>query len=136
MEQLIMIGEKSMPEQPILINRLQHVHLPLWKRLTVVTTLLLSAGALAPVACFAHAGAHTGLGLHLHLHHHHRDRYIGYATCVAGDGGDGGIAINGSAGGNAAGGGDCMYNSAKGGPAGEQGAGSTGASGGNVIFAH
>ena len=123
-----MIGEKSMSEQPILIDRLQRVHLPLWKRLTVVTTLLLSAGAIAPVTCFAHVG--------LHHHNHHHNRYIGYATCVAGDGGDGGIAIGGSGGANGAGGGDCMYNSAKGGPGGNQGAGSKGATGGNVILAH
>ena len=71
-----MIGEKSMSEQPILIDRLQRVHLPLWKRLTVVTALLLSAGAIVPVTCFAHAGYH---------HNHHHNRYIGYATCVAGD---------------------------------------------------
>jgi hypothetical protein len=127
MEQSIMMGEKSMPEQLLLTASLGRVHLPLWKRLTLVTTLLLSAGAIAPVTCFAHHGSY---------HHHHHNRYIANAQCVAGDGGDGGIAIGASTGGSGGPGGDCVIGGAKAGSGGIQGAGSSGAGGGNIIYQH
>ena len=102
-------------------DRLQRGQLPLWKRCTVVTALLLSAGALTPITCFA---SHSHYGKHSSYSH---------ATCHAGDGGWGGIAKEGSGGGNGSGGGDCFYSGTKGGPGGTQGAYSKGANGGDVI---
>ena len=106
-------------------DRLQHDHLPLWKRCTVVAALLLSAGAITPITCFASYG-----------HNHNHNSSYSHAKCRAVDGGDGGYAKGISGGGDAAGGGDCFFNGRKGGPGGDEGTHSYGANGGNVIFAN
>ena len=112
---------KNMITQPIRTERLHRGPLPLWKRFTLVTALLLSAGAITPITCFA---SHSHYGKHSSYSH---------AICEAGNGGDGGISKQGSGGGNGSGGGDCFFSGTKGGPGGTQGAYSKGANGGDVI---
>jgi hypothetical protein len=54
-----MTGEKNRMKQPILTDRSKYVHLPLWKRCTLVTTLLLTGGPLLAMATSQAAYAHT-----------------------------------------------------------------------------
>jgi hypothetical protein len=96
-----------------------HVRLPLWKRLMLVTALLLSGEAL--VASASSQAAHAN--------------GVTYVMCVAGDGGDGGWATHAIDSGRGGNGGDCFINGAKGGTGGAgTGHESVGGSGGNVIF--
>jgi len=104
--------------QSIQTDRLQHGHLPLWKRCALVSVLLLSAGVLAPVTCFAH--------------------YASYSSpnkCMAGDGGYGGYAKYESSGAYGGAGGDCVFEyGAKTGAGGTQGDYSKGADGGDIVL--
>jgi hypothetical protein len=106
-------------------QRATSAHMPFWKRGLLITTLLLCTGPFAAVPCFASPSGHG------HFH------FTNAATCVAGDGGDGGVAINRSTGGGGGAGGDCVFaGGAKGGGGGTilNGAGPNKANGGNVIL--
>jgi hypothetical protein len=109
---------KNMLVHSIQTDRLQGSHLPLWKRCVLVSVLLLSAGALAPVTCFAYHSS-----------------YSSPSKCIAGRGGPGGIAKYRSSGTNGGPGGDCVFaHGAKTGTGGIQGDYSRGANGGNIII--
>lgn len=82
----------------------------LWKRGLLMAIMLLCAGPFVTIPCFARTP---------HIHN------VLYATCVAGDGGDGGIANNESTGGGGGEGGDCVF-----------GGGSKGGGGGTILNSH
>ena len=54
-----MTGEKNIMKQPIQTERPKHAHLPLWKRCTLITTLLLTGGPLIAMASSQAAYADT-----------------------------------------------------------------------------
>lgn len=111
-------GERrSMLKQQVMAAVSRHVRLPLWRRLMLITALLLPGEALVAVISIQAAHASN----------------IMYIVCYGGNGGVGGVAFStngdGARGGN---GGDCLIYSAKGGGGGT--AGANGASGGTVIY--
>jgi hypothetical protein len=91
-----------MVKQQAMAGMLKRVRLPLWKRLLLVTAILLSGESLVAVASSqaAHASSVT------------------YIICKAGDGGDGGLSIHTIDGGRGGTGGDCLIGGAKGGTGG------------------
>ena len=105
-----------MVKQQVTVGISKHIRLPLWKRLVLVTTLLLSGEPL--VAIVSSQAAHAD--------------GIVYITCYAGNGGNGGIANNTNDGGRGGNGGDCLIHGAKGGTGGTSGG--NGGNGGNVFF--
>jgi hypothetical protein len=105
-----------MVKQEVMAGIPKRLGLPLWKRLILVTALLLSGESLVAIGS---------------SHPAHANGVI-YIVCRAGDGGHGGVAshINdGARGGN---GGDCVIHGAKGGTGGTSSG--HGANGGNVLF--
>ena len=109
-----------MLRQQMMTSSQKRVQLSLWKRLILIAGMLLPGGSLAMLVpsqtAYAEASWPSGF------------------ICRAGDGGNGGIAINGSNGADGAPGGDCV-NGPKGGTGGSGGDhGSPGGLGGNVGF--
>ena len=76
-------------------RRVKDVHLPLWKRYMLVSIFFLGAASLVTGNCSAHASP---------------SRHAPHNFCIAGNGGNGGTAINHSAGANGGNGGNCAVN--------------------------
>ena len=111
---------KSMLKQQAMADSQKHLRLSWWKRLILIVSMLLPGGSLAVLVPNQPAYADAS--------------WSPIFICRAGDGGDGGVATNGSGGGNGAPGGDCVF-----GPKGGDGApggqnASPGGPGGNVIL--
>ena len=81
-----------MRKQQVMAAVSKHVRLPLWKRLMLITALLLSGESLAAVVSSQAAHAST----------------ITYIVCNAGDGGPGGVSSHSTDGGRGGNGGDCL----------------------------
>lgn len=105
-----------MVKQQVMAGISKHIRIPLWKRLMLVTTLLLSGEPL--VAIVSSQAAHAN--------------GVAYIVCYAGNGGDGGVASHTTDGGRGGNGGDCLIHGAKGGTGGTSSG--NGANGGNVFF--
>ena len=105
-----------MVTQQVTARILKHVRLPFWKRLMLLTTLLLSAEPLATIV--------SGQSVHTNS--------FTYIACSAGPGGEGGVASHGSSGGTGGSGGDCVIHGIKGGTGGTSNG--AGASGGDIFL--
>jgi hypothetical protein len=119
-----------MVKQKVMAGTSMHVRLPLWKRLLLVTALLLSGETLVTTA--SSQAAHANSVTHTHANG------VTYIMCRAGDGGHGGVATFTTDGGRGGNGGDCLINGgAKGGTGGTStGPGGHAGEGGNVFFHH
>jgi hypothetical protein len=113
-----------MIRQKLMEGTSKHVRLPLWKRLLLVTALLLSGETL--VATASSQAAHANDVTHAHANG------VTYIMCRAGDGGHGGTSMFTTDGGRGGTGGDCLINGAKGGTGGT--ATNHGGAGGDVLF--
>ena len=102
---------ESMMKQQTVTSSQNHFQLPVWKRLILVTAILLSGETLAIITSNQAAYANNG--------------------CNGGNGGPGGTANNGSSGADGGNGGDCIYGFKAGSGGESQG---NGANGGNIIF--
>jgi len=110
-----------MRKQHAMAGSHKHIRFSLWKRLILIPGILLPGGSLAMLAPGQAAYANGSGWSQITL------------VCRAGDGGNGGIAINGSNGGDGASGGYCSYGT-HGGDGGLGGdLGSPGGTGGSVF---
>ena len=105
-----------MVEQQVMAAVLKYVRFPLWRRLMLITALLLPGESLVAVV--------SGQAVHA--------SDVTYIVCHAGNGGQGGVSTHSTDGGRGGNGGDCLIYSAKGGGGGT----STGhgGNGGNVYY--
>jgi uncharacterized membrane protein YgcG len=115
-----LLARRDIFQQQMAREGQKHIELSAWKRLLLIAGMLFLGGLLIALIPSQTVSAQTGRSKH-------------HFICWAGNGGNGGVAMNRSSGANGGAGGDCV-DGPRGGDAGSGGqVGSPGGSGGNVL---